>query len=458
MAAKSLHIAVYPWFAMGHLNPFLHFCNKLAERGHRISFLLPSKVVPMFESHNLHPHLISFIPITVPHVDDLPLGAATTADVPLELFPSIMTAMDLTKPVVECYLRELKPHFVFFDFTYWMPALCRKLGIKSLYYVTSGASNVAFLLSPERKIMEKDDLGLVMMDPPEFYPPTSIRLSEREARIMSDNKTPFDRESKDLSIGRRLFTGLSECEVIGIKTCGELEEPHCQYLETQFKKQVIMTGLPVTGSPNLVLEEPFANFLATFQPGTLVLCVLGSECILKKDQLHELVLGLELTNLPFLAALKPPIGEETTESALPEGFQERLKGKGLVYGGWIPQQLILNHPSVGCFITHCGFGSLSQAIVSKCQLVFLPNAIDQVVSARMLAGDLKIGVEVKKDEDGLFTRDGICKAVRAVMDDDSEVGKEVRAIHSKYRELLLKEGLEDSYVDNFALKLHAMLE
>jgi hypothetical protein len=74
--------------------------------------------------------------------------------------------------------------------------------------------------------------------------------------------------------------------------------------------------------------------------------------------------------MPFLTALKPPMGAETFESALPEGFEERVKGRGVVHGDWIQQQLILRHPSVWCFVTHCESCSLSEAMVIECQMVF----------------------------------------------------------------------------------------
>ncbi len=41
---------------------------------------------------------------------------------------------------------------------------------------------------------------------------------------------------------------------------------------------------------------------------------------------------------------------------------------------------------------------------NDCQLVLLPNFGDQIINARLMGEDLKVGVEVEKgEEDGLFT-------------------------------------------------------
>ncbi|GAU51127.1 hypothetical protein TSUD_92690 [Trifolium subterraneum] len=134
------------------------------------------------------------------------------------------------------------------------------------------------------------------------------------------------------------------------------------------------------------------------------------------------------------------------------------KGRGVVYGGWVQQQLILEHPSVGCFITHCGSGSLSEALVNKCQLVLLPNVGDQILNARMMGNNLKVGVEVEKGEDGLYTKESVCKAVSIVMDDENEISKNVKANHAKIREMLLDKDLESSYIDNFCKKLQEIIK
>lgn len=77
MDATSLHLVMYPFFALGHLTPYLHLSNKLAQKGYRIS-LIPSKTQSKLGIFNLNPDLITFVPIIVPHVDGLPPGAETT--------------------------------------------------------------------------------------------------------------------------------------------------------------------------------------------------------------------------------------------------------------------------------------------------------------------------------------------------------------------------------------------
>ncbi|OWM78683.1 hypothetical protein CDL15_Pgr002854 [Punica granatum] len=122
---SALHIMMYPWFAMGHLTPFMHLANKLARRGHKISFLIPARTQPKLEPFNLHPKLIVFVP---DHREGLPPGAETTSNMPSPLHSLIMTAMDRTESDIRLLLRDLKPQVVFYDFAYWMPGLARPQG------------------------------------------------------------------------------------------------------------------------------------------------------------------------------------------------------------------------------------------------------------------------------------------------------------------------------------------
>nr|WMX26761.1 UGT79B103 [Codariocalyx motorius] len=462
MAAKDdappcLHIAMFPWFAMGHLTPYLHFSNKLAKRGHRISFFIPKRTQTKLEHLNLHPNLITFVPITVPHVDGLPHDAETTSDVPFSLFPLIATAMDNTHKDIELLLRELKPQIVFFDLQHWLPNLTRSLGIKSMQYFIVYPLSIAYLWNGPRQSKGGELTEVDLMEPPKGFPESSTKLHGHEVRFLAaTRKLKF---GSDVLLYDRWGIGTSLADAIGFKGCREIDGPYADYLETVYGKPVLLSGPLLPESPNTTLEEKWVSWLGGFNPGSVIFCAYGSESPLPKNQFEELLLGLELTDFPFLAALKCPIGFESIEAALPEGFIERVKGRGIVYGGWVQQQLILGHPSVGCFVTHCGAASLTEGLVNKCQLVLLPRlGADHMMNARMMSTKLKVGVEVEKgEEDGLFTKESVCKAVEIVMDDENEVGREVRKNHAKLRNFLLSDNLESSCVDGFCQKLQDLL-
>jgi hypothetical protein len=455
MGKTSLHLAMYPWFAIGHLTPYLYLSNKLAQKGHTISFFIPTKTQPKLEHLNLYPDHITFVPITLPHVDGLPPDAETTSDVPSTLYSHLMTAMDLTESHIEHLLRDLKPDIVFYDLAYWVPKLTRQLGIKSIYYCVISTATVGYTFVPARQRSgyhsEAD-----FLQPPSGFPVSSIVLQVHETRRFAGMaKKKF---GSDVLFLDRLFASSDEADALGYWACREIEGPCIDYLVSQFEKPVLVSGPILVEPPASTLEEKWVEWLGSFKAGSVIYCALGSEIKLTKDQFQELVLGFELCGSPFLAALKPPFGAESVEAALPEGFEERVKGKGMVHGGWVQQRLILGHPSIGCFVTHCGSGSLVEALRSECQLVMLPQIPDQFINARMMANNWKVGVEIEKgEEDGLFTKGSVCKAVRAVMEVDSEVGRLVRANHAKLRDVLLNEDLQSSYIDSFSQKLRDLV-
>lgn len=298
---------------------------------------------------------------------------------------------------------RLKPHVVFYDFTYWMPELGRKHGFKSVHYITAFISRYAYL-APYKK-EGRQPTAADLLRPPPGFPSTIIRMQPHEAELMAAvGNTPFGLGG--LTLAGRLGASYLECDAFGVKTCNEMEGPYCEFMAKIYGKPVLVAGPMVPKPPSSVLDEQIDVWLKGFGARSVIYCALGSECVLEKDQFQEIVLGLELTGRPFLAALKPPKNCETVESALPEGFEDRTRGRGIIHGGWVQQQLILQHPSVACFITHCGVGSLSEAMVSECQVVMMPQVIDQFINARMMSLEWKIGVEVEKREnDGFFTKE-----------------------------------------------------
>ncbi|KAJ7948385.1 Glycosyltransferase [Quillaja saponaria] len=341
-----------------------------------------------------------------------------------------MTAMDCTQSDIECFLRELKPSIVYFDFTHWIPSLTRHLGIKCVQHCIISPVTIGYNLAPARHLHGSNLTEAEYMKPPSGFPDSSIMLHVHEARALAATNTW--KFGSDVLFNDHLYTSLSQSDALGFRTCKEVEGPYVEYIENQFGKPVLLSGPAIPEPPTSALDQMWVLWLGGFNAGSVIYCSFGSECTLKQDQFQELLLGFELS--------------------------ERVQGRGIVDGGWIQQQLILQQPSIGCFVMHCGSGSLSEALVNQCQLVLLPNVGDQISNARMMSNNLKVGVEVEKgEEDGLFTKESVCKAVRSVMDDDSEVGRDVRAEHTKLRQLLLSNNLETSYIETFCEKLQALV-
>jgi hydroquinone glucosyltransferase len=92
----------------------------------------------------------------------------------------------------------------------------------------------------------------------------------------------------------------------------------------------------------------------------------GTETTHKKQQMNEIALGLEASQVHFLWIIRIPKDDKglivDVPQLLPEGFMERTKDRGLVYSSWAPQPQILAHPAVKGFLTHCGWNSIMESI------------------------------------------------------------------------------------------------
>nr|AFJ52975.1 UDP-glycosyltransferase 1 [Linum usitatissimum] len=460
-ATTKPHVAMFPWFAFGHITPYLHLANHLASRGHRVSFLIPKRTQSKFTKLNRHPHLITFHPITVPHVDGLPPGAETSYDAPFPLVMFLFTAFDRTQPQVREILTELNPSLVLYDLAHWIPSLGLELGFKKVAYVTASAVSSALRILPSVK-MVKGMTDAELMRPPPGYPSSVVvpRLDEvDQARFLAE-----DFGGSAVPFYERLTASNSGGDAIAFRTCRELEGQFCDYLGQQYGKPILLTGpiLPDEDkTPMTAEDEKLFSWLGNFDGGSVVYCAFGSEIALGKDQFQELLNGFELCGLPFLAALKPPAGCSTVEEAFPEGFEDKVRGRGWVTGGWVPQQRILDHASVGCFVSHCGFGSMWEGLLSKCQLVMAPTLGDQIMGTMLMVNELKVAVEVEKIKSGdrwWIAKEKLSEAIRAVMDGDGEVGGEVRRNHLKFREVLGEKKVHDKYVDDFVVQIHDLLD
>lgn len=150
-------------------------------------------------------------------------------------------------------------------------------------------------------------------------------------------------------------------------------------------------------------------------------------------QLMEIGLGLESSNHPFVWVIKKSEKSEEIDRWL-SGFEERIGSKGLIIKGWAPQVMILSHPAVGGFMTHCGWNSILEGIVSGVPMITWPHFGDHFLYERFIIDVLRIGVSVgvkeptfwfkRENKDGksdkVMAKNDVAKAVRCLMDDGEE--------------------------------------
>ncbi|EPS67374.1 hypothetical protein M569_07398, partial [Genlisea aurea] len=453
---RKLHIAMFPWIAMGHITPFIHLANELAKRGgHSVSVLLPSKPLDLLRRHNLYPNLVKFHVVAVPPTDSLPAGAQTASDIDSTAKDPLANAFDAMGPEVAAILRTLRPDVVFYDFADWIPGLAAEIGFKTVCYNVICASVMAIGVVPARRIPEDRPLTVEeLAQPPKGYPSSTVVLRGQEALTLSF--IGMDYGSTKFHV--RISAAMNNCDAIGIRTIRELEGPMVDYLSQQYGKPVFLSGPLLPKEPEGDLEEKWDRWLNQFRPKSVVYCAFGSQMTLKKSQFQELLLGFELTGLPFFVALSKPHGVDSIEEALPEGFRERVGDRGVVHGGWVQQTQILNHPSVGCFVSHCGFGSMWESLLSDPQIVLVPKLADQILNTRLLAEDLKVAVEVPRGDMGWFSREDLCSAIRSAMiEDEAGVAGSLKLNHGRWREKLAGAGFMDGYADGFIDDLHRLL-
>ncbi|XP_050907963.1 UDP-glycosyltransferase 72E1 [Lathyrus oleraceus] len=167
----------------------------------------------------------------------------------------------------------------------------------------------------------------------------------------------------------------------------------------------------------------------------------GSGGTLSEVQTRELAYGLELSQQRFVWVVRRPSeddacaaffdetkggGGSTVLDYLPEGFLSRTKEVGICIPGWAPQSEILKHPATGGFVTHCGWNSVLESILSGVPMVTWPLYAEQKMNATLLSEELGVAVRATVAEGGVVFREQIAKQIRRVMVDEEGIAMRIK--------------------------------
>ncbi|KAI9121690.1 hypothetical protein K1719_008723 [Acacia pycnantha] len=170
---------------------------------------------------------------------------------------------------------------------------------------------------------------------------------------------------------------------------------------------------------NMWKEETHCiQWLESKKPKSVVYVNFGSITIMSAEQVHEFAWGLANSKKPFLWIIRPDLVDGGSV-ILSSEFLSATKDRGVI-ASWCEQEKVLNHPSVGGFLTHCGWNSMLESMCSGVPMACWPFFADQQPNCRYACVEWEIGIEI----DNNVKREMVERVINELM--EGVKGKEMR--------------------------------
>lgn len=358
-------------------------------------------------------------------IDGVPPGIESTDKLPhISLWLPLARATPLMQPHFEQALTSLPPvTFMVTDgFLGWTVHSANKYGIPRLVYY--GMSNFASTLSRvagESGLLWKTQSADELFAVPNF---PWIKLARND----------FDESLSDHEPKGPFFEFIIDCTVTASMSFGqlvnsfyELEPVYIDYWNRHYEPKLWSVGPLCLAEPPTPSPEHESSWIDEWldrklDQGQAVLYVaFGSQAEISAEQFQEIKSGLERSQVNFLWVVRK------NESQLSDGFEERVKDRGLIVREWVDQRKILGHRSVVGFLSHCGWNSVLESICAKVPILAWPMMAEQPLNAKLVVEEIKVGVRAETwngSAKGLVKSEGLEKGVRELM--EGTRGQEVR--------------------------------
>nr|AYR16628.1 UDP-glucosyltransferase UGT85A55 [Polygala tenuifolia] len=442
------HAVFIPYPAQGHINPMLKLAKLFHFRGFHITFVNTEynhKRLLKARGSNSLDGLPDFCFETIP--DGLPPSDAdATQDIPTLtfsirdtfFFPFLRLLTKLNEsasagflPKVSCIVSD--------STTTWISVKAAdQLGIPTVSFWTVSASTFnCFAHIPHLidrgliPLKDKSCLTNGYLDKKLEWIPCLKNVRLRDLPSFFNSTEPNDLDSKITDFVREAMVMTTKATAVIINTFSELEQDVVSSLSTMFPKlytigpvhlladQVIKKHLESIGSNLWKEEAECMQWLDTKQPNSVVYVNYGSITVMTPDQLTEFAWGLANSKKPFLWIIRPDLVNGSSD-ILSSEFENEIKERGLITG-WCPQEQVLSHPSIGGFLTHCGWNSTIESMTQGVPLVCWPFYGDQQTNCRFACTEWGIGIEI----DTNVKRGEVETLVNELMEGDK--GKAVKA-------------------------------
>jgi len=473
---RQLHMFFFPFMAQGHMIPAIDMAKLFASRGIKATIVTTPLNAPLLaktiqRSQNLGVE-IGVLVIKFPTIEaGLPEGCESFHMASSHgVQQKFIKATTMLEPQIDQLLQEHAPDCLVADMLFpWATDIATKYGVPRLVFHGTGffplcALECLRLYEPGKNVSSDSELFSI----PNL--PNDIKLTRAQLPVLAEENV----ESTEFFA--KFFKDLRESEArsygVVVNSFYELEQDYVDhYRKVMGRKAWHIGPLSVCikdtedkaqrGKASSIDEHGYClKWLDTKKPHSVVYICFGSVADFNDSQLLEIAMGLEASGQQFIWVVKKEKnhGEEEEEEWLPEGFEKRMEGKGLIIRGWAPQVLILDHEAVGGFVTHCGWNSILEGVAAGVPMVTWPVSAEQFFNEKLVTQVIKIGVSVgaqrwvslKGDN---INRDAIEKAVKRIM-----FGEEAEEMRSRAKVLgeLARRAVEEG--GSSVLDLNAVIE
>ncbi|KAJ1394356.1 UDP-glycosyltransferase family, conserved site [Sesbania bispinosa] len=178
-------------------------------------------------------------------------------------------------------------------------------------------------------------------------------------------------------------------------------------------------GFISSGSSLWKSDSKCLKWLDRWEPCSVIYVNYGSITTMTKHHLKEFAWGLANSKLPFLWIMRPDVVMGAESITLSQEFLDEVKDRSYITS-WCFQDQVLTHPSIGVFLTHCGWNSTIEGISSGVPMICWPFFAEQQTNCRYVCTTWGIGTEINHD----VKREEITMLVEEMI--KGEKGKEMR--------------------------------
>ncbi|XP_049381453.1 beta-D-glucosyl crocetin beta-1,6-glucosyltransferase-like [Solanum stenotomum] len=396
---NALRVLMFPWLAYGHISPFLDLAKKLADRGfsvHVCSTIISRETINK-QIPEKYSASIKMVELCLPKLPKL-----TTNEIPVDMDHIVLKTLKLSKSNFAKILKNLKPDLVIYDLLLqWAEGVANEQGIPAMKFVVMGAAVFSYFYNSIRK-------------PEVEFPFQDIYPGKNELMKLNELIAKFSREEEHDDVDDPFAEG--NIQIMLMSTSRTIEGKYIDYFTKLSNWKVIPVGLPIKNRvTNDVDNVEVIDWLGTRDENSTIFVSFGNEYFLSKEEMEELAFGLELSNVNFIWVVRFPEREKrNVEDVLPKGFLERIGERGRVLDKCVLQSRILNHSSIGGFISPCGWHNVIECLDFGVPIIAMPIHLDQPMNAKLMV-ELGVAVEIVRDDDGKIYREEIAETLKGVV-------------------------------------------